>query len=291
MAPARAIGGPRRPTPRAPPTGAAGRGRARPAAPRRTPPRPARTAPGTSASSAAATASRRPPSNTCVTILRTPASCNVAGHCVGQEGPGRASKPEAEGRCHGWGRADVERRDEGASEPRPTCAILAVASPVPPRTRVPAPRCSAARPRRRGLRRGRPGRRSCPSRDVFRFIALDGESAYETDLQTARASLFFPGNGLIQGPNLACGTFGWSVPRRVRAGAGGVHPLRLPPVGRRRLHHARPSRAPAPSPSARRATRCRAMPWPPRRTPPPTARRPRPPWKTCGSWGCRPSGR
>jgi hypothetical protein len=35
---------------------------------------------------------------------------------------------------------------------------------------------------------------------------------YETDLQTARASLFYPGNGLIQGPNLACGTFGGEFP-------------------------------------------------------------------------------
>ena len=48
--------------------------------------------------------------------------------------------------------------------------------------------------------------------DVFRFIALDGSSTYETDLQTARASLLFPGNGLILGPNLACGTFGGSFP-------------------------------------------------------------------------------
>ena len=51
-----------------------------------------------------------------------------------------------------------------------------------------------------------------PVDDVFRFIALDGTSVYETDLQTARASLFFPGNGMIQGPNLACGTFGGEFP-------------------------------------------------------------------------------
>ncbi len=51
-----------------------------------------------------------------------------------------------------------------------------------------------------------------PVDDVFRFIALDGQSVYETDRQTARASLFFPGNGVLQGPNLACTTFGGSFP-------------------------------------------------------------------------------
>jgi hypothetical protein len=51
-----------------------------------------------------------------------------------------------------------------------------------------------------------------PVDDVFRFVALDGSTVYETDLQTARASLLFPGNGLILGPNLACGTFGGSFP-------------------------------------------------------------------------------
>jgi hypothetical protein len=51
-----------------------------------------------------------------------------------------------------------------------------------------------------------------PISDVFRIGALMGESAYETDRQTARASLLFPGEGLIQGPNLACGTFGSAFP-------------------------------------------------------------------------------
>lgn len=41
--------------------------------------------------------------------------------------------------------------------------------------------------------------------DLFRFIALDGDSSYESSTQTARASIFFPGNGLILGPSLACG--------------------------------------------------------------------------------------
>jgi hypothetical protein len=51
-----------------------------------------------------------------------------------------------------------------------------------------------------------------PVEDLFRFIALDGSAVYETDLQTARASLLFPGNGLVLGPNLACGTFGGQAP-------------------------------------------------------------------------------
>ena len=51
-----------------------------------------------------------------------------------------------------------------------------------------------------------------PVEDVFRFMAIEGASVYETDLQTARASLFYPGNGLLQGPNLACGTFGGRFP-------------------------------------------------------------------------------
>lgn len=51
-----------------------------------------------------------------------------------------------------------------------------------------------------------------PVPDIFRIGAVAGESAYETDRQTARASLLFPGEGLIQGPNLACGTFGSAFP-------------------------------------------------------------------------------
>ena len=45
-----------------------------------------------------------------------------------------------------------------------------------------------------------------PVEGVFHFIAPDGTSVYETDLQTARASLVYPGEGMLQGPNLACGT-------------------------------------------------------------------------------------
>lgn len=51
-----------------------------------------------------------------------------------------------------------------------------------------------------------------PVPDAFRFIALDGTGTYESSNQTARASIFYPGNGVISGPNLACGTFGGQFP-------------------------------------------------------------------------------
>jgi hypothetical protein len=51
-----------------------------------------------------------------------------------------------------------------------------------------------------------------PVPEVFRFIALDGTGTYETSNQQARASLLFPGNGLILGPSLVCGTFGKEFP-------------------------------------------------------------------------------
>ena len=51
-----------------------------------------------------------------------------------------------------------------------------------------------------------------PVPDAFRFVALDGIGTYESSNQTARASVFFPGNGLIAGPSLACGTFGAQFP-------------------------------------------------------------------------------
>ena len=51
-----------------------------------------------------------------------------------------------------------------------------------------------------------------PINDLFKFIVLEGTSAYESSTQSARSSLFFPGNGAIIGPNLLCGTFGGSFP-------------------------------------------------------------------------------
>jgi len=53
-----------------------------------------------------------------------------------------------------------------------------------------------------------------PVNEAFRFIALDGDGTYESSNQTARASLFYPGNGVISGPSLACGTFGAQAPEQ-----------------------------------------------------------------------------
>lgn len=51
-----------------------------------------------------------------------------------------------------------------------------------------------------------------PVDDAFRFVAVDGVGTYESSNQTARASLLYPGNGVISGPSLACGTFGGQFP-------------------------------------------------------------------------------
>ncbi|MBA2610005.1 MAG: hypothetical protein H0U92_13775 [Actinobacteria bacterium] len=51
-----------------------------------------------------------------------------------------------------------------------------------------------------------------PVNDVFNFIALDGNSVYGSSNQSARASLLFPGNGVLLGPGLACGTFSTQFP-------------------------------------------------------------------------------
>jgi hypothetical protein len=48
--------------------------------------------------------------------------------------------------------------------------------------------------------------------NALRFTALQGASTYDTDLQTARASILYPGEGVLQGPNLVCGTFGGMFP-------------------------------------------------------------------------------
>lgn len=51
-----------------------------------------------------------------------------------------------------------------------------------------------------------------PVPDLLRFITLDGSGIYESSTRQARASLFFPGQGLILGPSLLCGTFGGQFP-------------------------------------------------------------------------------
>ena len=51
-----------------------------------------------------------------------------------------------------------------------------------------------------------------PVPEALRVIAVDATGTYESSNQAARASLLYPGNGVIQGPNLACGTFGSQFP-------------------------------------------------------------------------------
>ena len=51
-----------------------------------------------------------------------------------------------------------------------------------------------------------------PVPDALRFIALDGSGIYESSTRQARASIFFPGQGVILGPGLVCGTFGGQFP-------------------------------------------------------------------------------
>jgi hypothetical protein len=55
-----------------------------------------------------------------------------------------------------------------------------------------------------------------PVADLFNFIALDGSGIYGSSNQQARASILFPGNGLILGPSLACGTFGGQFPAQFK---------------------------------------------------------------------------
>jgi len=55
-----------------------------------------------------------------------------------------------------------------------------------------------------------------PVPELFKFIALDGASAFESSHREARSSLLFPGNGLILGPSLACGTFGGQFPAQFK---------------------------------------------------------------------------
>ncbi len=51
-----------------------------------------------------------------------------------------------------------------------------------------------------------------PVDDLFTFITVEGRSTYSSSTRNARASLFFPGNGGILGPSLACGQFGGQFP-------------------------------------------------------------------------------
>lgn len=51
-----------------------------------------------------------------------------------------------------------------------------------------------------------------PVPQLFAFGVAEGRGSYEPANQEARASLFFPGNGGIRGPSLACGEFGRNFP-------------------------------------------------------------------------------
>ncbi len=53
-----------------------------------------------------------------------------------------------------------------------------------------------------------------PVNDAFRFVALDGTGTFESSNQTARSSIFYPGNGVVSGPALACDTFGGQFPEQ-----------------------------------------------------------------------------
>lgn len=94
------------------------------------------------------------------------------------------------------------------------CGVLAVAAPVRAQDDLGVPPPEIWRGAASALVASVEADREAllPVEDIFRFIALDGDSVYETDRQTARASLFFPGNGILMGPNLACGTFGAQFP-------------------------------------------------------------------------------
>jgi hypothetical protein len=52
-----------------------------------------------------------------------------------------------------------------------------------------------------------------PVPGLFDLSIVEGRGTYESSNQEGRASLFFPGNGVISGPSLLCGTFlGPSIP-------------------------------------------------------------------------------
>lgn len=51
-----------------------------------------------------------------------------------------------------------------------------------------------------------------PVNDLFDLAVAEGRGTYESANQEARASLLFPGNGLVMGASLLCGTFGSSIP-------------------------------------------------------------------------------
>ncbi len=103
------------------------------------------------------------------------------------------------------------------------CAVLAFVSPsahaedTTLSDDVPAPEVfsgnASARAITVGLRQQYP---VVPVDDLFTFIAVEGQSTFSSSTRAARASLFFPGQGGILGPSLACGTFGAQFPAQFK---------------------------------------------------------------------------
>ncbi|MGQ0830400.1 MAG: choice-of-anchor P family protein [Microthrixaceae bacterium] len=95
------------------------------------------------------------------------------------------------------------------------CALFAVAMPSSPAEEsdtVPPPEVFRGSASAVGVSVQVDREALLPIPELLRFIALDGASTYESSTRQARASLLFPGNGLILGPGLACGTFGGQFP-------------------------------------------------------------------------------
>jgi len=95
------------------------------------------------------------------------------------------------------------------------CALFAVAMPSSPAEEpdtVPPPEVFRGSASAVGVSIQVDREALLPVPELFRFIALDGASTFESSTRQARASLLFPGNGLILGPSLACGTFGGQFP-------------------------------------------------------------------------------
>ena len=101
--------------------------------------------------------------------------------------------------------------------PRPCASCSSWCAPSGPRrtatTRRRGPRCSAARPRPWPCRCRSTATPCCRSNDLFKFIAVEGTSAYESSTQTARVvACSSRATARILGPNLVCGTFGGTFP-------------------------------------------------------------------------------
>lgn len=95
------------------------------------------------------------------------------------------------------------------------CLLIAVAAPSSPAQEddtVPRPEVFRGSASAQGISVQVDRDALLPVPELFRFIALDGAGAYESSTRQARSSLLFPGNGLILGPSLVCGTFGGQFP-------------------------------------------------------------------------------